>query len=306
MANENKKNNLKEVNLNRYETDVDGVSMKKLEAGLWWSKNRKKLKNILAIILALIGIPLMAYALYGFGDYLLFGMNADDQMMKAFDRTTVVSQSFLNQRSAKNIVISATGYLADGGNYDLYTQATNPNSRWWATFNYCFKKNNGEQSCGSSFILPSQTKYVFSLAKYFNSAPNNLSFSISNLQWKKIDNHLIADWNQYQANRLNMSFSNQQFTPAAANTVSEKVPLNSLTFSISNNSAYSYYEVPLDIVLTDNGRIVYVDQYSASNLLSNQSQNVKITWPGDFESVTGISIAPDINILNQEIYQQPK
>ena len=103
-----------------------------------------------------------------------------------------------------------------------------------------------------------------------------------------------------------MSFSNQQFTPAAANTVSEKVPLNSLTFSISNNSAYSYYEVPLNIALTDNGNIVYIDQYSASNLLSNQSQNVKITWPGDFESVTGISITPDINILDQGAYQQPQ
>ncbi len=295
-----------DINLNRYETDVAGVSMKTLEAGLWWTKNRAALKIALIVFLLLVSIASWSYTIYGFGYYLFVGMNADEQMARAMAEMTTVNHSYLVQIAPKNLILSPAGFLPNGNNYDLYLQITNPNSRWWATFDYCFALPDGEKSCGNDFMLPDNNKYLLSLNDPFKANPNNLNFSLTNLVWNKIDNHQISDWSSYLANRLNIAIANQLFTPAENNTVSEKVPLNSLTFTITDNSAYSYFSVPLTIILTNGNRLVYIDRYTLDSLTSHQSRPVEITWPGTMGGVTGIDITPDLNILDQSIYQQPK
>ncbi|MDD5527730.1 MAG: hypothetical protein PHO56_02015 [Patescibacteria group bacterium] len=295
----------KEINLSRYDTDVEGLSMKKLEAGLWWAKNKKNLKIILIVFLLLIAIPSWAYTLYGFGSYLLTGMNADSQMINLFTQSKTVDQSYLDHIAAKNLILSPAGFIANDGKYDLYFQVTNPNARWWGTFNYCFAGLNGEKSCGSDFILPGEKKYVLSLSQVFSAAPNDLSYSLANVSWKKINNHVIADWNQYRAEHLNFIINSEQFTPAANNASSEKVALNALAFNLTNNSAYGYWEVPLTIVLTSGNRIVYLNHYTVSDFTSVESRDIKITWPGEIGDVTGISITPDLNILDQGVYKGP-
>lgn len=289
-----------------YDTDVEGVSMKTLEAGLWWTKNKNSLRTTLIIFLCLVSICSWGYTLYGFGYYLLVGMNADEQMAKSVVQTTVVDQNYLQQSLPKKLELSPVGYIADNGKYDLYVQITNPNSAWWTTFSYCFKRLDGEQSCGNAFILPGDKKYILSLGQIFNADPNDLTFSYNNEEWNRIDRHAIADWNTFSSNHLNIAFTDQTFTPASSNAVSEKVSLNTLTFKAFNNSAYSFWELPLSIVLTDNGRIVYLDRYQLSNFNSNETRNVQITWPGTIGEATGISITPDVNILDGKVFQQPK
>jgi hypothetical protein len=306
MANDNDKNDIGKVNLKRYETDVEGISLKTLETGLWWTKNRQTLKKILIVFLMLAGIAGWGYTIYGFGYYLFFGMNADEQMMRLFVKTDTIGQSYLNQIGPKNISLSPAGYVADGDKYDLYVQAANPNARWRASFDYCFKRPNGEKSCGHDFLLPGGKKYILALAQNFSAPPADLTFSFDSLNWAKINNHFIADWNGYQKDRLDFSITGQQFIPADRNVASEKISLNSLTFNIRNNSAYSFWEVPLTIVLTDLGRVVFLDRYPVSVFLSHDSRNIKITWPGAIGEATGIDIVPDLNILDQGIYQKPQ
>ncbi|HTX87228.1 MAG TPA: hypothetical protein VMC41_04165 [Candidatus Nanoarchaeia archaeon] len=304
---QNNLNNKSRASLENFESEVEGVSMKTLEAGLWWAKNRQKLRIILIIFLIIVAIGSWSYTLYGFGYYLLVGMNADNRMITTLVQSKTVDQNYLNQEQAKNLILSPAGYLPNADKYDLYLSITNPNSRWWAAFDYCFTRPDGEKSCGSDFILPQEKKYLISLAQSFNSAPADLSFSFTDFTWNKINNHLIADWNSYQSERLAMEINNQTFTPASANEVSEKIGLNTLSFNIANNSAYSYYEVPLTIILTSGGgQIVYLDRYTLNDFTSFASRDIQITWPGAIGDVSGINIAPDVNILDQGVYEPPQ
>jgi hypothetical protein len=306
MANGNDKNSFKKVNLNRYKTDVEGISLDTLETGLWWAKNRRNLKIILIILLAAAGILSWGYTLFGFGNYLIFGMKADDEAMKLFVQTETGGKKYLDQAGPSRISLSQTGYIVNGDKYDLYVQAVNPNQRWLAAIDYCFKRGNGEKSCGHDFLLPGGKKYILSLAQTFSSIPSDLSFSMDNLTWKKVNNHIIADWNQYQKDRIDFSITNQQFIPAFSNAISEKIAFNSLTFTIRNNSAFSYWEVPLAIILTGNGRVVYLNRYPITDFLSHDTRDIKITWPGAIGEITGIGIAPDLNISEPGIYKQPQ
>jgi hypothetical protein len=301
-----KQHNNNNANLNRYETDVTGVSMKTLEAGLWWAKNRRVLRITLITFLILVSIVTWGYSLYGLGSYLLVGMNADNQTIKNFMQSNLIGQNYLDQGLSKNLTLSSVGYLANDSKYDLYLQATNPNARWWTTFDYCFSRPNGEKSCGSDFILPGENKYILSLGQTFSADPGDINFSYNNVSWNKINNHVIADRTNYRAEHLNVAVKNQLFTPAESNAASEKISLNSLTFTLINNSAYSYWEMPMSIILTNGRRIVYINHYTISDFISYESRDVKITWPGTVSGVTNINITPDVNILDQGVYQQPK
>jgi hypothetical protein len=299
-------NEKNKVNLNRYETDVNGLSLKTLEAGLWWSKNRNKLKLLLTIILALIAIPSITYSIYGFGNYLLYGMNSDNQTMIAFNKTTLAKPSLLKERTAKDLILSPASYLGGGNSYDIYSQVINPNANWWATFNYCFKSSGSQQACDTGFILPNDKKYILSLAQTLSGLPLNIAPIISNVQWYKLDNHSIPNWNNYENDRLIMDVSNQQFLAASENSLSEKLALNALSFSIANKSPYSYWSVPVIIILSGQNGIDYVNKYLIDNFGSYDSKDIKITWTGDIGSVTSISVTPDINILDPEVYQKPQ
>jgi hypothetical protein len=307
MADKQEVNNKKNgVNLNRYETDVEGVSLKTLEAGLWWTKNRKILRIILIIFLIAVSAVSWGYTLYGWGNYLFFGMSSDEKMVRELVQSTTTNQALLLQRAPKNLISSATGYVADDGKYDLYVQVTNPNAKWAATFSYCFKNSGTADICGNDFILPGEKKYVFSLAQPLSSGPSGLNYYPGKVSWIKINNHIIPDWNKYWKDHLDITVSNQQLIPAVSNSVSEKIGLNTLSFRVTNNGAYSYWELPLMIVLTNGNAIVFLDRYQVNNFISHESRNIEITWSGEADNVTAISIMPDLNILDQGVYKQPQ
>jgi hypothetical protein len=296
----NKDNN---INLNRYDTDVDGVSLKTLERGLWFTRNKKNIKNILIGLLALVSILSCGYAIYGWGYYLLVGMNADESMTTNLLKTNVVSQSYLESRKPKDLIFSSAGYVNNNGKYDFYEKISNPNSQYSAYFNYCFN-SGGSSACGKSFVLPEDSKYIVSLAQSgINSS--GLNFSISDLSWKKINNHIIPNWKTYYTSHLPFDLSNQLFSPSSSNTNSSS-SLNSLSFTITNNTAYSYWDVPLTIVLSNGSSVNYLTSYTINSFASHDSDNVNLTWSGTISNVSGISIVPDIDILDQNVYQKPQ
>jgi len=307
MPNEqkNKANNKDSQRQDRYETEVEGVSMKTLKAGLWWTKNRLNLRRILIIILIVFSVISLGYSLFGFGSYLLVGMNKDYQMVKDLVQNKIAGQDYLLQAMAKGLTYSSAGIISNDGKYDLYIQVKNPNVKYWGVFSYCFITAAKEKSCGSDFILPEEKKYILSLAKTFKNRSSSAVFSITKMTWYKIDNHTIFDWNKYLNDHLNISIKNKAFIPAASNEVSEKISLNTLNFTALNNGAFGYWEAPFTIILSDNGKIVSVNRYIINNFISHDSREIKITWPGIIGPVSDISITPDINIMGKGVYQQP-
>ncbi len=79
----NKKEGTKprEVDLNKYK-DLGGVTIKKLDWGLWHVEHREMLKKIFYGFLILVGVILWSYVIYGFAYYLLRGMAEDEIMIK--------------------------------------------------------------------------------------------------------------------------------------------------------------------------------------------------------------------------------
>jgi hypothetical protein len=277
--------------------------MKTLETGLWLAKNRKNLKNLLIFFLIVISVLAWGYGIYNIGEYFLVSKKQDTKMVTDLVGDKTSNQNLLLSGAAKDLIYSSVGIISNNGEYDLYTQIKNQNNKYWGSFDYCFTIASGEKSCGSDFILPGDKKYILSLAQTFTKQLSSVTFTTSNLSWHKIDSHVIPDWTVYRNDRLDISIKNSIFIPAVNNEISEKVELNTLSFTATNNSAFNYWETPFIIVLSSNGKVVGVNKYTIGDFASYDSREIKITWPGSIGGVNGINIIPDINIMDPKIYQ---
>lgn len=307
MPNEQQKKSSNQDSLrqDRYENEIEGVSMSKLKTGLWIAKYRHRLWQIFILLLVAVSVISWGYTIYGFGSYLLVGMNQDSQMMKDFVKNGVIGHEYLVKMEAKDLIVSETRILSNNGKYDLYALIKNPNLKYFGSFSYCFTVIGEEKSCGTDFILPGEQKYVLALAKDFTNRPSTAIFSITNHSWQRINNHNIPDWKKYRADRLNISVKNAVLTPADTNEISEKINLNTLSFTALNNSAFSYWEAPFTIILSGGGKIINVNRYVINDFISYDTREIKITWPGAISPVSSLSITPDINILDNGVYKQP-
>jgi hypothetical protein len=155
-----KNNNEKEkrLNLKKYETDVSGVSLNKLEAGLWWLKNRSKFKKISIFILLGMIIFLWLYSLYNLGNYLLFGMDQDKKMLKELVSVDSERQNLLESRSAKDVVISSIGILENSSGHDYYALIKNQNEEYRGNFSYCFMRCSNKIACGDDLFCRKKKK----------------------------------------------------------------------------------------------------------------------------------------------------
>jgi hypothetical protein len=153
------------------------------------------------------------------------------------------NQSLVVVSSPKNqvadLIVSSPQTFLNNGSYDFSAFLENPNERFKATFKYCFKIDGVQFLCDNSFIFPSERKILTAFNKEINNLQSNVSLEIENVAWQRIDNREIPNWQQYLNERLNFSLRDINL-----NTNND---LNNLSFEITNNSAYSYYEVPLNI-----------------------------------------------------------
>ncbi len=92
------------------------------------------------------------------------------------------------------------------------------------------------------------------------------------------------------------------FSAGSVSGLSDKVNLNTLDFSVKNQTPFGYYEAPLNIFLYSGSEIVAVNRYILNNFLPGETRFVKMSWPGNFGSANRTDVVPDINIIDDGVY----
>lgn len=286
------KNNNEELNLNKYQ-DANNVSLRNMNIGLWLSEKRHLFTRIVISFLIVISAIFFIYSAYQYFTY--FNKDSSNSLM--------LSNNLLSPRSAiKELKIDAPQFFKNDDKYDLVVKITNENDKFGGNFKACFNLESKEFSCVNSFILPSETKYIYALGKDIKEDITTLSFKANNISWQRIDTHAIPNWNNFMADRLNFYFSEVNFYSLNdVNYSSQGGSGNILEFNANNLSAYSYYDIPLNISLFDGSQLISVNTYQLQNFLSGETRNIKINWPGNYRNVR-VEITPDLNILDNSVY----
>ena len=293
----------KDINLKNYDEDVEGISLKKITAGLWFVTNKKHFRTGLIVFLSVASSIMIIYALYNYLHYYLIGLKNDEELARGIVETTTISKEYLDSQLPVDLVqYPVTVIKSEVDSYDLVGKIKNPNNKHWGRFNFCFVLGSQDISCQEGFILPNETKYIFALAQDLGGYASNVQLVLRNFSWVKINAHKFPNWEQYYSEHLNFTFENIDFKPASQSGLSEKENLNSLEFAALNNTAYSYWQAPLSILFFNGSTLTGVHKYIMSEFYSGEKRNLKMVWPGNMGKVSKIEIVPDINITDDNVF----
>jgi len=281
-------NDLDEFNQEDY---LDKKAFKRMNIGLWLSENRKNISKVIVVLLILISAAFFIYSLYNLSIYLRAGNQSEGLL-----------DSNLNIKTDQvmPLIFSQVKVFPNSSKNDLAILVNNNNPRFYANFDYCFKKGDIEISCGQSFILPNSEKYILDFGVGASSAEGNFSFSISKISWRRVSREIL-DYQSFHDERLNFDIYNINFKPSTS-LVSANIDLNSLAFSFKNASPYSYYEVPLNILLFDGDELKGINRYIINNFYTGETRRVNLTWASDLRRAKRTLILPELNIFDENIF----
>ena len=270
---------------------LDKKSLQRMNIGLWLSENRKKIIRFFVILLIIISIGFFSFSIYNLVIYL----QSDNPNDLIHDNN--LSQ---NQTQISPLLFSGVSVLGDDLKNDLAISVKNNNQRFYAKFDYCFLKGEVEVACGQDFILPTEEKYILAFDIDSLVASGEFSFVISKISWNRISRD-ISDYSNFYQERFNLSISDINFSSAIVPGVNLN-NLNNLEFYIQNNSAYSYYEVPLNILVFNGEDLRGVNKYIVNNFYSGENKRINLSWSANLGGAQRVLIVPAINIFDNNVF----
>jgi hypothetical protein len=289
------------VNLNRYK-DPDGLSLRKLEIGLWLSRNKRNFVSLFIGLLIVLIVLSWGSFMANFGIYIFSGMRIDSQLLSQSLNSELMSYSGLKDKKAKDIVASRPIVIDSGSKTDFIVKVNNPNAKHIAHFKYSFNVGGQEYGERNGFILPEETKYLLALGENIPSRVNRAELVLTNVSWERVNKKEIIDWDLYASDRLNIGTREENFIPGQSTGLSENVILNRLEFVAYNNSAYNYYQTDFNIILFQNNTEIGAYKHSVDRFMSGQEKYVDLTLAHNIGNVSKILIEPEIDISQDDIY----
>lgn len=298
-----------DINIDHYKADIKGykdpvgLSERKMNIGLWLVANRKNFHFLIVGFLLLIIFFAWGVFIFTFSRHIFFDMKADKEALLEIVKHNLEFFNFLQDNPVKDLTFGNVESIKIADDrYDFFAKISNPNEKYWAHFDYVFLVNGVKTKKASGFILPAETKYVVLLGENVENNFGSLNFIIEKIDWQRLDRERHKDWKSFAADHLDITTDNTNFVSAQSSSLSEKISINSLDFTATNNTAYNYWETSFITLLFNNNKIVGVNRYTTNRFMSGQTQNIGITWPENINRVSNILIIPEVDITRDDAY----
>ena len=261
------------------------LTNRELKFSYWYITHKLALRRWLAIFLIIASVLIWFYVIFEMTFY------AIDYNLEAYNLSRLASgqNSYLDgleTRAPKPLSFSPINILlGDDNRRDFFVEAANPNPNWLAVFNYKFTApdSGGESKWG--FILPGEKKYLMGLG--LENAESGLE--IADLRWRRIN-----DFERTKNERLRFNITSEEFQGGVA-----PGDPNSVSFNITNDSAYNYWEVGIQVFLWSGGQLAGVNYITINQLKTGETRKVELNWANRLPRIDSIQVIPDINILDE-------
>jgi len=297
------KNKNRKPDFVQYTDPTQELPAQEFKWGFWFVRNRLILYRVAVGVLIGLSVVFWAYVLVRGGSIALYSLEKGGQLdrdLSYFYDYSVIHSNY----AARPLLITGTQVLPGGvGKYDLISEVSNPNERFFVSFDYHFVVGGVPTETKKTFLLPNETRLVASLG-YAGSYPSGAELVITNWQWKRISNHSIKDVEMWQVERLNFLVSDFSFTRSGE--VVDGAAANVIKFNLNNASPYSYTQAPFQVNLYQGNALAGVLPLEISNFLSGEIRAVDLRSFVSGLSVTEIRVVPLINIYNNSIYLAPE
>lgn len=256
----------------------DNFSDSELQVSYWYVTHATLLRRLGSGALLVVTILLWVYVAVA-GYYWLVAVADEQRHVQALLAGDAAVADQIRATSPRPIQFS-TGRVvpSSGGRSDIIVPATNPNSTWVATFRYGLSDGATYQG----YLLPGESAPLLVLGA---ESPGQVE--LSDVQWQRVSADLAR---QVQERHVQFQIKDQVVVPALAGGDATRV-----VFSLTNNSAYSYWHTDVTVVLYAGGSLVAVNQIMLDQLRSGEERLVEINFPGVVSVVTDAEVTVRVN-----------
>lgn len=269
---------------------------------LWWVSHRAQLKRLAIGLFIAVDAGLLLFG----GWHLLdaFAISYGDEQlavakMVAYGQADLHAYTVAN--AAEDLDVDREKVFSTGnGTYDLYASLINPNDDWWAEFTYSFDTDLDNGEVHEGFILPGETKPIVDLAVESEVPITEAVLSIKDVQWRRVDHHLVNDYSQWSSDRLNIIVSDLVYSKE---TRFDDTIFGRTSFTLENATAFSYYDPVLYVLLKKGDSVVGVNRTTLTDLDSGVSKDVVLNWFGALPSVGDVEVVVELDLFDLDTYK---
>lgn len=273
------------------------VSNFKLKVSYWYVGHKLELKRALIAFLIVLSVIFYSYSIYQVIMILFVQEESFRQDMASLTTNLIDYEYFHRVNKPKDIKILGFD-SADGreGRYDFVAKVINPNPQWVAS-KVLFQLVSGSQVIAekTSFIYPNETKYIMIFGQEVSG--NSPMLKIADVDWSR-----YRQFEEFADPRLKFTTSDIEFKSARESGIVGDLPVSTLDFKITNNSAYSYWQVGVQMVLLSSQKVVGANYISLDQFLSGETRDIEMRWYEPLSSVNQFEILPEVDILSADSY----
>lgn len=274
----------------------------KIKLSYWYISNKLLLRQVLAGLLIALSVVLYGFSLY-YGLLILVVENREYQQNITNLSYDLIDYDYFREAN-KPYDILIDGFDAinlGGGRYDFVAKIKNPNENHVAT-KATFELIVGGELVDTTetFVYPGEEKYVAFFGVELDRFVSPV-VSLKNVAWKR-----VHDFESYATPRLNFEINNTEFLNARDSGIKGELSISTLSFDVKNNTAFSYWNVGVYMVLLNDQRAVAANYVSLDNFLSGETRNVEVRFYESIPSVSVVEVLPEIEILEDSSYILPE
>lgn len=269
---------------------------------LWWVEHRELLGNIGIALLAVFDACLIIFVGWNLIETFIVSAGPEQRaLVESISNNQEDLHAYTTARAATEISISDTQIFSSGNNaYDFYTQIENPNTDWWAEFQYNFIFDSGSTSVKDGFILPGSTKPVVELAFTSAAGIGSAQLQLQSVSWHRIDHHTIPDYTKWSEDRLGLEITNPTISQE---TSADAHGLFRTTFTVRNNTAYNYYNPTFYLLLKRGASVTGVNKTVLQTLTVGETRDIVVNWFGTIPPASQIEVIPELNLFDPMLYK---
>lgn len=258
-----------------------------------------RLRRVSLIAWVALDIVLLLIFVMYLGYYLVFASNTDRELYARISQNVEQQNRLTAERAAASLQIQNPKALDLGeGYYDLTVMIENPNEDWFATFDYAFTDNGESTEVYSGFILPLQERPLMAFRQSFDRRPSGANIVIENIQWYRIDHHVIEDIGTWMDQHLDFTVQEASYEivrdDAGERGVSHVV--------IENASAYGYWDATMLVVIRQGNTVLGVNTFTLSEFGPGDVREADVFWFDGKPSAGVVEVYPVINIFDEAEY----
>lgn len=280
----------------------DGLTEQQLKWGYWFTTHKIGLRRVFYIVFTVLVASMWAFSLFTFLDWWVIGGQSERNQVISLLRDRVDFAGMVERSAPRGLDVLFTKVLPSvSGKSDLLGRVENPSGQWYAEFSYSFGAGDVVTPPQRGFLLPGATGYLAAYA--ISDVPRGAepALTITDLNWYRVPAHQVSNYEAWSAARLNFLVRD-----AVTYDLELGRDYRRTTFSITNNSPFSYRHVPLQIALGRDDAPVAFQEVFIDSFLAGETRTVEASWFQSVPDAMRINVYPVVNLFDSGNYILPE